>query len=126
MSRRLVTAASSATETSASTTAAAATVLARLGFVHLDVPAVALGAVQRGNSGLSLVIVAHLDKTKTLAPTGVPIHDNLGAVNSAVRAEKLLQRSVRYVVAKITNIQILTHDSLQEWVDDPPSILRII
>jgi len=75
-------------------------------------------AVQRGDGGLCFLITAHLDKTKTLAPTGVPIHDNLGAVHGTMLAEKLLQHGISNFVAKITNIQILTHNNLQVRVAD--------
>lgn len=64
-----------------STTAAAGAILFGPGFVHIESPAIHVAAVQRGNGFLPFAVVRHLDESKSSGPSGIPIRDDVYAVN---------------------------------------------
>ena len=78
-----------ATTAAVATAAAAATaraVFAGLGLVDGQGAAVVLLAVEGGDGGLGLVVAAHLDEAEALAPAGVAVLDDFGALDGAVLA----------------------------------------
>src|SRR5262245_25311854 len=84
-----VTAAISATGAAPSAPVAAATsVLTRPGLVDGEVAAVHIFAVEGGDSGLRLLVTAHLDEAEALGPARVPVHDDLSRLHRPVRPEQ--------------------------------------
>src|SRR5205085_7591861 len=73
--------------------------LARPGLVDRQAAAAGLRAVERGDGGLRLLVVAHLHEAEALGAAGVPVHDHLGRLHGAVRREHLLQGAVGHLVA---------------------------
>src|SRR4051812_14525458 len=78
--------------TAAAATVAAATtagaVFFRLGFVDSQGATAVLLAVEGRDCRLGFFIAAHLDEPETLAATGVPVRDDLGAGHGAVGAKQ--------------------------------------
>src|SRR5687767_6895675 len=83
--------AAAAAPAAAAAAAPAAALLAGLGDVHGEGPAVVLLAVQRRDGGLRLLVTAHLHETEPLAPAGVAVLDDLGALDGAVGGKHLLE-----------------------------------
>src|SRR5690348_2777803 len=86
-------AAAAATTAAASTTATAATaaIFTRASFVDGKRAAVVLFAVYAGNRSLGLFITSHFDKAEAFASTRVAVHDDFGALHSAVLTKNLIQ-----------------------------------
>src|SRR5436190_22092710 len=84
-------AAAAATTAAASTTTATAAIFARASFVDGERPAVVLFAVHAGNRSLGFFITSHFDKAKAFASTGVAVHDDFGALHSAVLTKNLIE-----------------------------------
>jgi hypothetical protein len=86
-------AAAAATTAAASTTATAATaaIFTRASFVDGERPAVVLLAVHSGNGRLRFFITSHFHEAEAFASTGVAVHDDFGALHSAVLTKNLIQ-----------------------------------
>src|SRR5688572_8232541 len=105
------TAATAAVSTAATAAAATATgtVFAGLGLVDGEGSAVEVLAVQGRDRGLRLGVAAHLDERETLAPTGVPVLNDLGGLHGAVLPTQLLEVRARGVIAEISDVQLAAH-----------------
>jgi hypothetical protein len=103
-------AATTATESTATTTTAAtAAVFLRLGFIDGQSATAMFLAVERRDGCLGFIVAAHFDESETLATAGVPIGDDLGALDSPVSGKQLFQRRAIDIVAQISDIQLLAH-----------------
>src|SRR5438105_4051197 len=78
--------------------------LARLGLVDGESAAVLLLAVERCDGALRLGVAAHLDEAEALAPAGVAILDDFGALHVAVRGAHRLQVRTGDVVTEISDV----------------------
>src|SRR5882724_6315109 len=97
-------AAAAATTAAASTTtatAATAAVFARASFVDGERAPVVLLAVHSGNGRLGFFITSHFDKAEAFASTGVAVHDDFGALHSAVLTKNLIKIGIRNIVAQV-------------------------
>ena len=83
--------------------------IARLGFVDGQSPAVLPLPVQGGDRRLGFIVGGHLDETKSSAPPGHPVSDNFRALDRSVSRKQLFQIRTRYVVAQIPHIEFLAH-----------------
>src|SRR3982750_2734062 len=54
------------------------------GPVHGEAAALEVAAVERGDGGLRLLVVAHFHEAETLGAPGVPIHDHLRGIHGSV------------------------------------------
>jgi len=93
----------------AAATAAAATILARSRFIDGQRPSVEVLAVQGGDGRLRLLVVVHFDKAEPLGAAGVPVHDDLGGLDRAVRCEEVLEIAVGSAIRQVADIQLLAH-----------------
>jgi len=111
LARRLVAASSIASPATPSPTApaAAAAVLPRPGFVDRKYAAVVLGFVQSGDRRLCLGIGRHFHETEAFAATGVPVRNNLRALNGTEWRKQLLQIGALDVIGQISAIQSPSH-----------------
>src|SRR5687768_4722615 len=75
----------------AAAAAAARAVFTGLGLVDGEVAAHVVLAVEGGDGRLGLLVGGHLDEPEALGAAGVPVGDDLGALDGAVRGEQLLQ-----------------------------------
>jgi hypothetical protein len=50
-----------------------------------------LFAVHAGNGSLGFFITSHFDKAEAFASTGVAVHDDFGALHSAVLTKNLIK-----------------------------------
>src|SRR5262249_5000574 len=91
----------------ASSAAAATTVLAGLGLVHRQGPAVQLGPVHRGNR--LVPAVAHLDEREPPGPAGLAVHDDLDLGHRAVLGERLPELVLGRREGHVADIQVLGH-----------------
>jgi len=71
------------------------------GFVDSECPPVHVFAVQGVDGGLSLLIAAHLDKTKAFGTPRVPVRDHLGRLNCPKLLEHPLQITVRRSIRRL-------------------------
>jgi hypothetical protein len=108
----LVAFAATAAVPAAPTAAAAAALFAGPGFVDRQRAAIDFFLVQAGDRCLSLAIIRHFDKTEALAATGVPVHDNLGALNAAKFGEQRFQALVVSIVTEVSNVQASSHKTI--------------
>jgi hypothetical protein len=87
--------AAATTTTPAAATAAAATTAAPLfawaSFVDREGATVVLLQIKAFDSGCRFSIAGHFDEAETFATTGVAVHDDFGALHSAIFREQLLQ-----------------------------------
>jgi len=105
----LVSATAAAITTIATTATAAATasvVGTGLGLVDFKLAAVDFLAVQGGHRLLSLAAAGHFDEPKTSGLTGIPVGDDLGALDLTKLGEQVLKVSFRGVEGKISHIQV--------------------
>jgi hypothetical protein len=79
------------------------------GFVHGQVTAVEIRAVQSLNRSLRFLGVSHFDKAKTTGTTGKFIRDHAGRFNRPVRRKKFLQLRVGSRVRQPTNVNFTAH-----------------
>jgi len=91
-------------------TLAAATIFSWSSFVDGESTPVDLLAVQGGNSRLSFLTVAHLDKAEAFRAARVPVHDDLSRLNRSVRLEQVLQINVGHAIRQVADVQFLSHD----------------
>jgi hypothetical protein len=108
-----VTATSSATETTATATATSARFLGAR-FIHYHAATIDTLAVESSDSGLRLLVGAHLDEAETLGTSGVAVHDYLGRANRAVWPKHLFEITLANVVTQITYIKLLAHGNSPE------------
>jgi hypothetical protein len=66
---------------------AIATVLSWSGFVDRECPPIRLVAVQGLDGRLGMLVTVHLDKAEAFRAARIPVHDDLGGLNRAVRFE---------------------------------------
>src|SRR5262249_7350606 len=96
---------------------------ARAGFVDGQGAAVVLLAVEGRDRGFRLGVTAHLDEPETLAPPGLPVGDDLGALDRAVLREELFQLRAIDLIAEVTDVQLLAHETLQLRMGSGPDVL---
>jgi hypothetical protein len=79
--------------------------------------------VQTVDRCLGFGIRAHFNKAKSLAPSGLSIHDHFGTLHGAEFGKHLLQLRARDTIAQITAIQFLSHRRTpNSWEEiNPPS-----
>ena len=99
---------SAATPTPAAAAAPTA-IFAGTSFVHGQVAAVVLLLVQRRDCLASRIVIGHFHESKTLAPPGVPVGDDLGTPDLAELGEQFFQAGVRDVVTQIPDVQLHSH-----------------
>src|SRR5580704_4569669 len=83
--------------------AAAGAIFARTGFVDVELAAVTILTVQGVDGRLGFLAVVHFDKAETLGAAGVPVHDDLGRTDRAVRFKQILQIGVGHPVGEISD-----------------------
>src|SRR5580658_5176847 len=109
----VTTAATTVATTAAATAEAAATTTAALfagtSFVYRQGPAADLLAVQRLDGVLSFLVGAHFDEAEAFGSARVAVHDHLSGLHRPVPCEHLLERAVGYIVAEVSDVQLLTH-----------------
>lgn len=111
------TTASAAAEATA--TASATTRFLGSGFVHDQVAAIDVLAVERGNGSLGLFFRAHLDKCEALGAARVTVRDDLRRINRAVRSEHLFEVVLVDVEGQIADIKLFAQgDSPEVRKDD--------
>jgi hypothetical protein len=103
------TSAASTTSAAVTTTTTAASVFARLGLVDGQASAVVILVVEAVNRGQGLGLGVHLDESESLAPAGVAVLNDLGALDGAELREQLLKLRAVDLIGQITNIQLLAH-----------------
>src|SRR5579871_3321384 len=111
------------------TTTTVATATARPGFTGLglvdgQVPAVVLTGVQAPDRRLGLIVGVHLHESEPLRAIGVPINDDLGALDRPERGEQRLQVALVDVVGEVPDVQLFGQDQLRKK-DDPPWAFRV-
>src|SRR5205085_6286932 len=89
---------------------AARTGFTGLGFVDGQVPTVVLTAVEPLDGRLRLGVGAHLHEPEPLGAVGVPIDDDLGALDRPEGREHRLQVGLVDVVGEIPDVQLLGQD----------------
>jgi hypothetical protein len=97
------------TAAAASVTTATAAILAGLGFVDGEPSAVVFLVVEAVDGGLGLGLGVHLDEPEPLAPAGVAVLDDLGALDGPELREELLELRAVDLIGQITDIQLLAH-----------------
>jgi hypothetical protein len=124
--------ASITTTTTTTTTAAvaaptaAATFLTGLGFVDRQVPAVVVMTVETLDGRLRLGVGPHLHESEPLRAVGVPIDDDLCALDRPEWREQRLKVGLIDVVSQVADIQLLTHDRPpKREFDDPRDAFRV-
>ena len=83
-------------------------------FVHDQITAATVLAVQALDSGLCFGIAAHFHKAEALGTAGVTLHHDLGAADIAKFAESLLQIVVAERVRQVADVEFVAHGRLQE------------
>lgn len=100
-------AAATAAVSAESTTTAAGAIFFGAGFVDIQRPAVHVTAVQSGNCVLSFCIVAHFHESEPSGSPGVPIRDDVYAVNCAELFEHSSNGAFSCVETEVSNKNIL-------------------
>jgi hypothetical protein len=76
------------TATTTAETTAATAAFPRTGFVHIDLPAANIGAVESRNSALRLAVIRHLHESETARTPGIAIRNKADAFHRTVRFEQ--------------------------------------
>src|SRR4051812_35299604 len=97
---RSITAIAAAAAATVAATAAGAGFL-RLGFIDLQGASAVFLAIERGHCGIGFGGVGHFDKAETLRAVGVPVDDDLGAIDGAKLGEERLEPLVGHVIAEV-------------------------
>ena len=92
------------TATGAPAPPATRAIFLRTSFIDRQCAAFRLGAVEARDRGLGLLIAAHLDEAEALRATSVAVHNHLGRLHGAIRAEKLLQIAVADAVSQVAYV----------------------
>jgi hypothetical protein len=117
---------SAASSAAAVTTTAAAPVFARLGLVDRQSSTVVILIVEAVDRGLGLSLGVHLDEPETLAPAGVAVLNDLGALDGAELRKQLLKLRAVDLIGQITDIQLLAHRwSPGQRKNDPLETFRV-
>src|ERR1700732_4084339 len=67
---------------------------------------------------MRLLVTGHFDKAEAFRAAGLPIHDDLGRLNSAVRLKQILQIAVGHPKRKVADVQLLGHSG-PPWEKTP-------
>src|SRR5262249_25497348 len=89
--------------------APAPTLRSRPCFVHRQLAAATILAIQGSDGGLRLLVGLHLHEAKAFGPAGVPVHDDLGRFDRAVGFEHFCQLTIGHAITEVTNIQLPAH-----------------
>jgi hypothetical protein len=87
--------------------AAAAAIFLRPGFVHVQRPAIEFPAIQARNGSISLGCHTHLHESKAPGAPGVPVGDDVDAVDRAIRFKHGSNCFFGSSEAKVSNENIL-------------------
>lgn len=102
--------AAAAAATTAATATAAATLFARPSLVDDQRAAFVLLFVKALDCFPGRIVVGHFHKSKTFAAARVAVLNDLSTAHLAVRRKQGFQRGIRYLVAQVSDVQLLTHD----------------
>ena len=86
--------------------AASATVLAGLGFVHLEAATLVILAVQGTDGSSAFIFVGHFDEAEATWPSGFTIGDEIDFVHRAVSREEFANIAFLGVEGEIADIDI--------------------
>src|SRR5262249_53269812 len=98
--------AATATATAVAAATAAGAGFAGLGFVHGQIPAAMLTAVESLDGRLRLGVGVHLDKPEPLRPVRVPVDDDLGTLHRPERRKQGLEVGLSHVVGQVAYVQL--------------------
>jgi hypothetical protein len=100
-------ASATAATTGPAATAAEPSLVARAGFIHGQRPTVQIGPVQGVDRRSRLGVIRHFDECEPARLAGVPVADDLDAIDLSVLSEYLLEVLFDRRVRKITNVNTL-------------------
>jgi hypothetical protein len=79
------------------------------GFIDLERSPGEIMSVEALNCRLGFLVRSHLDKAKTFGLAGEPIRNNVYGFDGAHLGEEFFEISLRRIVGKIADIQLLCH-----------------
>src|SRR5262249_17254350 len=87
-----------------------ATVFSGSGLVDGECSPVDLPAVQGVQGRLGLLARVQLDEAEGLGAARVPVLDDLGRLDGAVRRKQVFQIAVGHAIRQVADVQLLSHD----------------